>query len=83
MKILSRFQTYHHLSIMYMDDVQVYISEIAGPDIRGCLSAVLKIFGHIGVLISFAIGAYLDWRQLAFVIAGAPLMLLVNPPSIA
>ncbi|XP_046662007.1 facilitated trehalose transporter Tret1-like isoform X1 [Homalodisca vitripennis] len=57
---------------------QVYISEIAGPDIRGCLSAVLKIFGHIGVLISFAVGAYLDWRQLAFVVAGAPLMLLMS-----
>lgn len=57
---------------------QVYISEIAGPDIRGCLSAVLKVFGHVGVLISFALGAYLDWRQLAFVVAGAPLMLLVS-----
>ncbi|RZF35045.1 hypothetical protein LSTR_LSTR009637 [Laodelphax striatellus] len=56
---------------------QVYISEIAVPDIRGCLSAVLKVSSQIGVLVSFAAGAYLDWRQLALVIASAPLMLLV------
>ncbi|KAJ9580108.1 hypothetical protein L9F63_004250, partial [Diploptera punctata] len=57
---------------------QVYISEIAVPDIRGCLSAVLKIVGHIGMLISFAVGAYLDWRQLAMVVAIAPIMLFAT-----
>ncbi|XP_073994477.1 facilitated trehalose transporter Tret1-like [Rhodnius prolixus] len=57
---------------------QVYISEIAVPDIRGCLSAVLKIFGHVGVLISFAVGAYLDWRELAMVIGCAPLVLFIS-----
>lgn len=63
---------------MYTLLLQVYISEIAVTDIRGCLSAVLKIFGHIGVLVSFAVGAYLDWRQLALVVAGAPLLLFVS-----
>ncbi|XP_066907005.1 facilitated trehalose transporter Tret1 isoform X1 [Halyomorpha halys] len=57
---------------------QVYISEIAVPDIRGCLSAVLKIFGHVGVLISFAVGAYLDWRELAMVIGCAPLIFFIS-----
>ncbi|XP_068083495.1 facilitated trehalose transporter Tret1-like [Anabrus simplex] len=57
---------------------QVYISEISVPDIRGCLSAVLKIVGHIGTLISFAVGAYLDWRQLAMVVAVAPIMLFAT-----
>ncbi|XP_075214931.1 facilitated trehalose transporter Tret1-like isoform X2 [Lycorma delicatula] len=57
---------------------QVYISEIAVPDIRGCLSAILKILSHVGMLVSFAVGAYLDWRQLALVIAGAPMMLLIS-----
>ncbi|XP_021941806.1 facilitated trehalose transporter Tret1-like [Zootermopsis nevadensis] len=57
---------------------QVYISEISVPDIRGCLSAVLKIVGHIGMLISFAVGAYLDWRQLAMVVAIAPIMLFAT-----
>lgn len=58
--------------------IQVYISEIALPDIRGCLSALLKMFGHIGVLISFAVGAYLDWRELAMVIGCAPLLLFIS-----
>lgn len=57
---------------------QVYISEISVPDIRGCLSAVLKIVGHIGMLISFAVGAYLDWRHLAMVVAIAPVMLFAT-----
>ncbi|PNF25221.1 hypothetical protein B7P43_G13877 [Cryptotermes secundus] len=57
---------------------QVYISEISVPDIRGCLSAVLKIVGQIGMLISFAVGAYLDWRQLAMVVAIAPIMLFAT-----
>lgn len=54
---------------------QVYVSEISVPDIRGCLSAVLKIVGHLGVLFSFTIGAYLDWQQLALCISAAPLLL--------
>lgn len=55
--------------------MQVYISEISVPDIRGCLSAILKIVGHLGVLFSFTIGAYLDWQQLALCISAAPLLL--------
>lgn len=56
----------------------MYVSEIAGPDIRGCLSAVLKMVGQVGVLLSFLGGAYLDWRQLAMVVAVAPVMLFVS-----
>lgn len=53
----------------------MYISEISDTSIRGCLSAVLKIFGQIGVLVSFVMGAYLDWRQLATAISIAPIAL--------
>lgn len=42
------------------------------------MSAVLKIFGHVGVLISFAVGAYLDWRELAMVIGCAPLIFFIS-----
>lgn len=55
-----------------MTILQVYVSEIAAADVRGCLSAVLKVVGQVGVLISFMVGAYLDWRQLALVVAAAP-----------
>ncbi|KAK9891113.1 hypothetical protein WA026_013432 [Henosepilachna vigintioctopunctata] len=51
---------------------QVYVSEIATPSIRGGLSALLKIAGHAGVLVAFAAGAFLDWRQLAGLISLAP-----------
>ncbi|XP_053620120.1 facilitated trehalose transporter Tret1-like [Plodia interpunctella] len=54
---------------------QVYVTEIAVPEIRGFLSSVLKILSHIGILISFTIGTYLDWSQLALVVAAAPVLL--------
>lgn len=51
---------------------QVYIVEISEPEVRGRLSAVLKIVNQTGVLLSFAAGAVLNWRQLAFIVALAP-----------
>lgn len=57
---------------------QVYISEISSPDIRGFLSAIQKVAGHLGVLISYLLGAYLDWRQLAMLVSVAPIMLFVT-----
>ncbi|KAL5281186.1 hypothetical protein ACFFRR_004917 [Megaselia abdita] len=57
---------------------QVYISEISSPGIRGFLSAIQKISGQFGILISYILGAYLDWRQLAMVVSIAPLMLFVT-----
>lgn len=57
---------------------QVYVSEIASPEIRGFLSAIQKVAGHLGFLISFSLGAWLDWRQLAMLVAVAPIMLFVT-----
>lgn len=56
---------------------QVYVSEIAAPSIRGGLSALLKVATHTGVLVAFAAGAFLDWRQLAGLIALAPATMCV------
>lgn len=56
---------------------QVYVSEIAAPTVRGGLSAMLKISGHVGVLVTFAAGAFLDWRQLAGLISLAPAAMCV------
>ncbi|KAK7071766.1 hypothetical protein SK128_004715 [Halocaridina rubra] len=55
----------------------VYISEIAHPDIRGCLCALAKLSGSIGMLISYLLGAFLNWRQLATVSAVAPICLFL------
>ena len=56
---------------------QVYISEISASNVRGGLSAVLKIAGHVGVLVSFTAGAFLDWRQLAALISVVPATMCV------
>nr|XP_023019822.1 facilitated trehalose transporter Tret1-like [Leptinotarsa decemlineata] len=56
---------------------QVYVSEIAAPSVRGGLSALLKVAGHLGVLVSFIAGAFLDWRQLAGLISLAPATMCV------
>ena len=58
--------------------LQVYISEISCAHLRGRLSSCLKIFSHAGLLTSYLLGAWLDWRQLALVCGAAPLMLLVT-----
>ena len=64
--------------ILKMYLLQVYISEVACPHLRGRLSSCLKIFSHAGLLSSYLLGAWLDWRQLALVCGAAPLMLLVT-----
>jgi len=50
------------------------VSEISHPEIRGCLSAVLKMAGQLGTLCSYTLGAFLDWRELAGVAAVAPVL---------
>jgi len=48
------------------------------PGIRGCLSAMLKVLGHVGVLLSYIAGTYLNWRQSALLVAVAPSMLFLG-----
>ncbi|XP_077293428.1 facilitated trehalose transporter Tret1-like [Arctopsyche grandis] len=56
---------------------QVYISEITLPEVRGRLSSLSKILNQIGILISFSVGAYLNWQKLALVVAIAPTLLFI------
>ncbi|XP_042241179.1 facilitated trehalose transporter Tret1-2 homolog [Homarus americanus] len=55
----------------------VYISEIAHPEIRGCLCALAKMSSNIGMLLSYLLGAFLNWRELATVTAVAPVCLFL------
>jgi len=50
--------------------VSVYIVEIATTDMRGFLGCFVQFLGSIGVLITFCIGAVLNWWQLALVHLG-------------
>ncbi|CAH2098065.1 unnamed protein product [Euphydryas editha] len=56
---------------------KVYVTEIAVPEIRGCLSSVLKILSQLGFLICFSLGACMNWQQLALVVAAAPVLLFL------
>ncbi|CAB4058587.1 TRET1 [Lepeophtheirus salmonis] len=56
---------------------QVYISEIAHPSIRASLCSSSKVFSQVGLLTSFALGAWLNWRQLAIVCAIGPIMTFI------
>lgn len=45
--------------------VSVYIVEIATTDMRGFLGCFLQFLGSLGVLLTFVIGTYVNWWQLA------------------
>eukprot|EP00092_Neocalanus_flemingeri_P029051 GFUD01031537.1.p1 GENE.GFUD01031537.1~~GFUD01031537.1.p1 ORF type:complete len:528 (-),score=96.95 GFUD01031537.1:115-1698(-) len=47
--------------------VSVYIVEIATTDMRGFLGCFVQFLGSVGVLLTFCIGAVLNWWQLALV----------------
>lgn len=58
--------------------LQVYLSEISHPAVRASLCSGAKVFQQAGLLAAYGMGAVFDWRQLAMVCAGAPLMLLIT-----
>ena len=47
--------------------VSVYIVEIATTDMRGFLGCFVQFLGSIGVLLTFVIGTFINWWQLAAV----------------
>jgi len=50
--------------------VSVYIVEIATTDMRGFLGCFVQFLGSVGVLLTFCVGAVLNWWQLALVHLG-------------
>jgi len=57
--------------------VSVYIVEIATTDMRGFLGCFVQFLGSVGVLLTFCIGAVLNWWQLALVHLGMVLPFVV------
>ncbi|QQP36954.1 Uncharacterized protein FKW44_022209, partial [Caligus rogercresseyi] len=55
----------------------VYISEIAHPSIRASLCSSSKVFSQVGLLTSFALGAWFNWRQLAVICAIGPILAFI------
>ena len=47
--------------------VSVYIVEIATTDMRGFLGCFVQFLGSVGVLLTFVVGSYVNWWQLALI----------------
>ncbi|XP_021939138.1 facilitated trehalose transporter Tret1-like [Zootermopsis nevadensis] len=55
----------------------VYVSECSYPEIRGVLGSLPALFMAGGILLSYIMGAWLPWNQLAWASAVFPALLLV------
>ena len=44
----------------------VYIVEVTDPQYRGVLGVLPNLFCQLGIFVTYVIGQWLDWSQLAF-----------------
>uniref|UniRef100_T1JMS1 Major facilitator superfamily (MFS) profile domain-containing protein n=1 Tax=Strigamia maritima TaxID=126957 RepID=T1JMS1_STRMM len=59
-------------------NTSVYVTEIASPQIRGVLGSFFQLFINTGILIAYALGAYVPWTYLATFSAIIPLILMIS-----
>lgn len=63
----------------------VYLGETLQPEVRGALGLLPTAFGNTGILLSFFVGSYLNWSQLAYFGAALPipyfLLMLLTPET--
>ena len=64
MLILGRFLTGLGLG-MTLTVPNVYICEVTSPEYRGVLGVLPNLFCQLGIFITYVIGQWLDWSQLA------------------
>ena len=62
-----------------------FISEICQVEIRGSLASFMQVMTMLGLLFTYTIGTFLDWRLLSLVCSAVPIIcvlcLAVIPPS--
>ena len=63
--IVGRFLTGMGLG-MTLTIPNVYIVEVTNPQFRGVLGVLPNLFCQLGIFITYVIGQWLDWSQLAF-----------------
>ncbi|XP_041989033.1 facilitated trehalose transporter Tret1-like [Aricia agestis] len=64
--------------------VPIYVKEISQDDIRGSLAVLLPVVQYIGVIIMYALGAYLDYYYVVYSVIGVPVLvtlLLLRAPE--
>ena len=64
--IVHRFMNGAGLGVV-LATVSVYIVEIATTDMRGFLGCFVQFLGSVGVLLTFVVGSYVNWWQLALI----------------
>ena len=79
--------TYKHVCIQYKAVsllllflpcfLQVYIADVSPPSVRGRLGALFELAMCVGMLITYLLGTYISYWQLAFVCTGASAVQLV------
>lgn len=57
----------------------VYIVEVTSPEFRGVLGVIPNIFCQVGIFITYVLGHFMDWSQLAYTFAaiGIPFLAAV------
>lgn len=50
----------------------MYVKEISQPEIRGTLGMLLIMCQNIGILSMYAMGGYLDYHTVLYVVVGLP-----------
>lgn len=56
----------------------MYIGEFAETEIRGVLGSYFQLFLCVGILISFVLGAFLDYVQLSLTLAVIPIIFVIT-----
>uniref|UniRef100_A0A2A4J9N1 Major facilitator superfamily (MFS) profile domain-containing protein n=1 Tax=Heliothis virescens TaxID=7102 RepID=A0A2A4J9N1_HELVI len=57
--------------------VPMYVREISQDDIRGVLGSFLILFQNIGILAMFAMGLYLDYYTVLWIVVWVPILTIV------
>jgi MFS family permease len=60
--------------------VNIYVAEVAPPELRGALGAAFQVAVTVGILATYALGVGLHWRALALCGAAPCALLLLSLP---
>ena len=54
-----------------------FISEICQVEIRGSLASIMQVMTMLGLLFTYTIGTFLDWRMLSLVCSLVPVICVI------
>ena len=54
-----------------------FISEICQVEIRGSLASIMQVMTMLGLLFTYTIGTFLDWRMLSLVCSSVPVLCVI------